>query len=77
MKTWAQGGGGGLAPLCPGGKGRAPDQNSLRDQPKDYKKKMIMPPGGLPRKGPGDPLGEEHLAPLKVSFNILLIYISL
>ena len=52
-------------------------QNSLRDQPKDYKKKMIMPPGGLPRKGPGDPLGEEHLAPLKVSFNILLIYISL
>ena len=24
-----------------------------------------MLPGGLPRKGPGDPLGDEHLAPLK------------
>ena len=39
-----------------------------------------MLPGGLPRKGPGDPLGDEHLAPLKTSFalsNIFLIFSSI
>ena len=31
----------------------------------------MMLPGGLPRKGPGDPLGEEHRAPLKTNFKIV------